>query len=115
MMELGELETTLVTDSNVLPYDNKDELVIDINKMNTLAVKITGVSNEDVYDFTKKEVLKVMKVNYAKLAKHKPYLEYVKAYLDLIAEVDKLNKYERSEPRDKKLNKMIFKAVSEIK
>jgi hypothetical protein len=96
-------------------FDNKDELVVDINKMNALAVEITSVSNEDVHDFTKKEALKTMKVNYAKLAKHKPYLEYVKTYLEMIEEVDKLNKYERCEPRDKKLNKMIFKAVSEIK
>jgi hypothetical protein len=61
-------------------FSNKEELVVDINKMNALAVKITSVSNEDVYDFTKQKALKAMKVNYAKLAKHKPYLEYVKAY-----------------------------------
>jgi ribosomal protein L24 len=104
----------LGVDALAVDFTNKTELVVDITKMNILANQITNnCENGQIY--TKKDALKVLNVNYAKLAKHKPYLEYVKAYLDLIAEVDKLNKYERSEPRDKKLNKMIFKAVSEIK
>ena len=89
-------------------FSVKDELVVDMNVVNEYFTKIQRLEDEKC---TVAEMKKVLKVDYRKLIKHKPYMDYVRAFLETSDEVDELNGYHRREPRTKVMNKAIFDAL----